>query len=171
MARKTNTTDPGTEMEQLGRVLSDDDLRAIDTFADAVAFATERFGAIESAADVLGSGFAVVDKARLVGKRFLAVYWRFYQGRYGDTAAVFCVTASPFAFGEDGKPMHRAIINDGGAGIYQTLSEYSDRKGRNGGLMAEDGLTASNYEVEIDGELTPATTYYISTAALPAVNV
>src|SRR3954454_1722301 len=72
-------------------VFSDDSLRDLATFDDAIRLAQEQFGEIVSVSEEIGDGFTVLStdaKGMLVGVPCLALEWEFYPGDYGDKGFV-----------------------------------------------------------------------------------
>jgi hypothetical protein len=141
---------------------TEDQLREIASFDDALALTAEAHGSIEIASEVLGDGFAVIDnKDVLIGVPFIAMGWQFYDGIGGQFAAIRVVT----------KDNKKYIVNDGSTGIRAQLERYQQRTGRCGGMYVGKGLRKSTYEVQLpdkNGDLraSMATTYYLDTAAV-----
>lgn len=118
----------------------DAELRGLTDYEQAVKQAADLYGGIDDVSKEIGNGFAVLakdDKARLVGKPFVALFWTFNAGDYGDYFATM------FAISPDGA---KFIINDGSSGVYAQLRDYSvTHDGRMGGLSVPAGLRASEY--------------------------
>ena len=122
--------------------MSDESLRALTSFDEALALATDVHGGVEVAADVLGNGFAILkdeNKYRLVGVPLLFLDWRFNQGDMGEFVSAYVVARN-----EDGT-IAKYVLNDGSSGICKTLRTYTDNTGRSGGLAARHGLRFSDY--------------------------
>lgn len=154
-----------TEQMSGGRsAFTEEDLRAITTFDEAIALATAEHGAAVYADEVLGDGFALLStdgKARLVGVPLCFMEWSFYDGEFGGKF----VAARVVARGPSGN-VERYILNDGSTGICDQLAKFQLNKGRNGNLIARYGLRRSDYEyTDESGKTKPATTYYIDTSA------
>lgn len=116
---------------------TDADLRMIKSAEDAMRFATEQAGLVESIADELGTGFVVLeDKDTLVGTSFVILFFDFLEGDFGEFATMFIVTTNE-------KPERRLIVNDGSTGIYHQLQELA--KKRNVGWAVPRGLSMSDY--------------------------
>lgn len=148
----------GTDMPEKTRnsdVYDVMDLRSISSFEDALALVQEKMGETVNAEKELGTGFRVLngpDKDRLLGVTFIVLSMDFNEGDQGPFVSFLCVTE------EGGK----YVVNDGSTGIYKTLEEYHVRGGKPGGLLVNGGLRKSEYDKEIDGRMTKATTYYLN---------
>jgi hypothetical protein len=146
-------------------VFSEDSLREIQNFDDAIRLAQAQFGNIASVSEEIGDGFVVLstdEKAILVGIPCLALEWEFWPGNHGDKGFVSIRLVARMPGGVMGK----YIINDGSTGVMRQLKDYTDRTGRRGALMLPGGLRASEYQKTLDnGEVTDATTYYLDVAA------
>lgn len=145
------------------RMWSDNDLREIGSFEDAIAAAGPN---VYDSADEIGSGFRVLeDKDQLLKVPFFALEWRFNPGKYvndyGEKTDFVSITLVT-------KYNDKYILNDGSTGIAAQLRDFSDRTGAYGGLMCRNGLRVSrDYEVRIPdgkgGEKTIlGTTYYLA---------
>lgn len=139
-------------------------LSEVSSFDDALRLMEETYGAgaIALASDVLGDGFALLEeKDQLIGVPCAFISWKESLGDFGPFIAARVVT-------QDNR---KVVIIDGGSGIYSQLSDFSQKFGRDGGLVARKGLRRSDYEYDdVDkktGETVkrPATTYYIDTSA------
>lgn len=114
----------------------DQDLREINSFADALALAETMNETVLSISEELGSGFALLDdKDKLVKTDFVVIQWRFTAGDFGGFVSAACVTAGGDKF----------IINDGSTGIMSQLMELSNKHKRFGGLRVHSGLRKSAY--------------------------
>lgn len=120
--------------------VSDDDLRGITSYEDALALAEAINGTVTDISERLGSGFELLDnkdKSKLEGKGFIALLWRFTKGDFGMFASMALVTV-------DGE---RYIVNDGSAGIMRQLAELSSAVNPVfGGLRVPRGLRMSDYK-------------------------
>jgi hypothetical protein len=115
---------------------SDDQLREVGSFQDAIDLAAEQYGVVQDFAEEYGTGFDLLDdKSQLVGKELLLMQWRINDGDYGGFASVVGVTKDGLKF----------IINDGSTGIFKQLYEISATSDRNGGLRVRKGLRRSEY--------------------------
>lgn len=120
---------------------TDDQLRAIGSFDDAIRLAAEIHGDVINAAEEMGTGFTVLDsddKGILEGVELLFQGWSFNKG----TKSEMFVSAEVVT--RDGR---KFIVNDSSAGIYAQLKDLSARTARFGGLYVPKGLSASVYEV------------------------
>lgn len=149
-----------------GPKFDDETLLSLDSFDAALKLAQETFGGeVVSAEETLGNGFTILNgeaKNVLCGVPCVFLGWNFNAGDVGEFVSAQVVARMP------GGGMLKAIINDGGTGIYKQLLEFTNRNnGRMGGLMARGGLTRSDYKYKDpnSGEERPATTYYINTSA------
>ncbi|HET7414754.1 MAG TPA: hypothetical protein VFI97_03560 [Arthrobacter sp.] len=142
--------------------------REITSFDQALALARETYGTIEAASAALGDGFELIDKkdkGQFVGVPFVILSFSFAKsevGSKGEFVSMRIVTDKN----------RKAVLNDGGAGIYEQLREYRAATGRDGGLYVGRGLRVSEYDYETgdtdeNGEpiLKEAKTYYLDTAA------
>lgn len=149
------------EIELAKRSLTPEQLKGIDSY-DAV-FADE-FGEYIDSSD-LGDGFAMGDKAQLVGKEFAIIDWEYGKNNdYGNQFIIVrLVTKDPF---------QKLIITDGSTGIMRQLEMmYNLSKGKIKKVRCRAGLRASEYWVDdvtgqpVDesyaGKKKKATTYYI----------
>lgn len=140
--------------------LSNDDLRNIATFDDAMALFN---GDVHTADSELGDGFELLkEKDRLIGDPCLFISWSFSEGDHGEFVSARVIAKSGGKY----------VVNDGSTGLCSQLREYTDSHGgRNGGLLSRRGLRKSEYTYdETDpktGEIKtkPAVTYYIDTSA------
>ena len=143
----------------------DSDLAAIDSF-QSVLDSFKSLGLMPESMSDYGTGFEICkNKDRLVDTDLVIVEWRFNHSEVG-TEGVFVSAAVVTKNGE------KWILNDGGTGIYQQLRLVTDQRNKAGhphpqaALMVRGGLTKSEYTYEDEkGKRTPATTYYLNTAA------
>ena len=89
------------------------------------------------------------DKAKLVGKKFLAVQWKFHQSKEylnSEFVSVYLITADTI----DGE--NTFVINDGSTGICQQLRNLTDTRTEAGhktpysGALVKGGLKLSEYD-------------------------
>jgi hypothetical protein len=139
-------------------------LSEVSSFDDALRLMEETYGsgAIALASDALGDGFQLLEeKDQLIGVPCAFISWRESLGDFGPFVAARVVT-------QDNR---KVVIIDGGSGIYQQLSEFSQKFGRDGGLVARKGLRRSDYTYTDVDKVTgqpverPASTHYIDTSA------
>lgn len=158
----TTPTDEGTVAVQ--HKISAAQLSEVVSFDDALRLMEETYGegAVALASDALGDGFSLLEeKDQLIGVPCAFISWRESLGDFGPFVAARVVT-------QDNR---KVVIIDGGSGIYAQLSEFSQKFGRDGGLVARKGLRRSDYTYtdtdKKSGETVerPATTYYIDTSA------
>jgi hypothetical protein len=119
--------------------ITDDALRAVKSFEDAINLAAAQHGDIEDYAEKYGTGFDVLeDKSILVKQDLLFMEWRFRDGDFvGGFVSVVGITAKGEKF----------VINDGGSGLFEDLKHITADTGRNGGLRIKKGLRESVYEI------------------------
>jgi len=145
----------------------DEMLRSITSIDDAFAALAELGTDVVDIADVIGSGFSLLDdkdKGRLVGVPMLLIAWAFSPGLYGQFVTTFVITAT----GE------KYIVNDGSTGICKQLAEFTGVSGRQNGLRVMKGLRRSDYLIDkatkepvgrdFAGETEPASTFYLDTS-------
>jgi len=108
---------------------------------------------------ISGSPYEVVKKDVLVDVPFAIIDVREYEGKFGPTVAVACIT-------QDNR---RLVFNDGSTGVMSQLKDIIAQTGRRGGFICPNGLRASSFEyqpTDFDGQPMgnpiPATTYYIA---------
>lgn len=148
---------------EIVRLISNEQLKGIQSFEDAIALAQEIYGELASS-DELGNGFVMVEKETLLGVPFVVV----------DTS----VKPSE-KFKRDGQPSlwaiiravtkdhKKVIITDGSTGLCQQIIQWRTEKGKTGGFMAFHGLRKSEYEyTDEKGNTSPATTYYIDESGI-----
>jgi hypothetical protein len=155
-ASKTSTIDgesfPGqvtdSELDSIptdmlvSKTFTDDDLRSLTSFDQALALTEQTHGEIVDAERELGNGFRVLDnkdKAKLVGVPVILMDWTFNDGNFGKFVSVYLVSKN-----EDGS-IGRWILNDGSTGIAAVLAEYTNKTDRRGGLLVRGGLRFSEY--------------------------
>lgn len=139
----------------------DDILSGIQSFDDALRILADEGIVIDHAPDVIGNGFAILkDKNILTGVECLVMEWNFNSGEQGEFVSAYVVAKMPGTSSPS-----RFILNDGGSGIYKQLKAYTRKTGKLRGLHVPRGLTRSDYEKEIDGKMTAATTFYLDTSA------
>ncbi len=153
---------PDTEIEKVvRRQLTPEQLANIQSYDDIFG---DEFGEYLDSSD-LGDGFAMGDKANLVGKEFAIVDWEY--GKNNDFGNPFVivrlVTKDPF---------QKLIITDGSTGIMRQLELIHQlSKGKIKRVKCRNGLRASEYWVDdvtgqpvgddYAGKKKKATTYYI----------
>ena len=176
MASKSAKSDAGTETAAKriadeipaelvkGNSWTEEQLREVTTFEDALRLTEETFGVIAAADEVLGDGFTLLrsdQKDLLTGRPMLLMEWSFYEGDFGGNfAAIRAVVQNP------DKSVSRYIFNDGSAGICEQLARYTKRTGITGGLVVRQGLRRSDYTyTDEEGNERPASTYYLDVSA------
>lgn len=152
---------PDAEIEVVKRQLTSEQLANISSYDDVFG---EEFGQYVDASD-LGDGFAMGDKADLVGKEFAIIDWEYGKNNdYGNPFVIVrLVTKEPF---------RKLIITDGGTGIMRQLELiHQMSKGKVKKVLCKGGLRASEYWVDdvtgkpvgddYAGKKKKAVTYYI----------
>lgn len=150
----------GTDLAGLNRTSNrydETELRGITSFDDALRLADEKFGGVESASKIMGTGFSVLDtslKQTLIGVTFIILSMDFNEGDQGPFVSLLVVD-------RDGR---RYVVNDGSTGIYAQCEEYAIRTGDQWKpLRVDGGLRKSEYDKVLDnGEVTHAVTYYLN---------
>ena len=144
-------------------VFTDNILATMTDFNSAVEIFQTAGVSVESFDDY-GTGFKVTEKERLIGVPMVLVEWRFNAGKYGEN---FVSVAAVTKHGD------KVIFNDGSTGIRAQLEMVTEQRiGKShptpqAGLLVENGLTRSDYEVDLPnakGEIvpTPASTFYLA---------
>jgi|SRR5882672_167254 len=145
------------------REISDMELAEVSTFEEALNLANDIYGGISAAHEEMGTGFEVLDKeekGQLVGAQCFFLQWAFHVGDMGEF-----VSANVIVRNSDGS-VRKVVVNDGSTGIYKQLAEYTEKTGKQGGLLVKNGLRRSDYKyTDKDGQQKPATTFYIDTSA------
>lgn len=132
---------------------NDDVLRAIKSFADVQQLFADAKVPVVDYSETFGNGFSLLDdKNALVKTEFMIIEHKQTDGDYGTFTVMHVVTLKGDKF----------IVIDGGTGIHAQCVEMA-AKGVTQGIHVRNGLTRSDYEKELDGKMTPATTYYLST--------
>ena len=135
-----------SELEKINK-LSDATLNSLKTVDDAV----RALGVTDqSDLDWNDSQWILLeDKAKLVGKKFLAVQWKFHQSKEylnSEFVSVYLITADTI----DGE--NTFVINDGSTGICQQLRNLTDTRLDAGhktpysGALVKGGLKLSEYD-------------------------
>lgn len=162
VARRRALDDIVPEIMGSSSSFSEDLLRTAESFDDFVRLTQDTHGEIADAGLEIGDGFSLLnDKNILVGRPCLFMEWTF---RAGDFAAPYVSVRVVAQF--HGGALGKFIFNDGSTGIAEQLAKYQKNTGKTGGLAVKQGLRRSDYEVEIDGRMSPATTFYIDTATV-----
>jgi len=159
----------GTDIIQSSTLFDDEALTNIVGWNDAAILLDSVGVPAESMADY-GTGFAVVDKSRLIGVDLLLLQWRFNEGDYEKGfVSVEAVT----------RTNEKVIFNDGSTGIRDQLQTVTAQRLAAGhphpqaGLTVPGGLTKSAYFYNEDtGERStkaregkgwiPASSYYLA---------
>jgi hypothetical protein len=117
-----------------------------------------------SAGVVLGDGYAIVNKAELVGKAMILNSYSFYEsvqdGEVTEFVSATAILQTPIAI--SGDLVNKVRFNDGGTGVYSQLKSMFEKDGFKP-ILAKKGLSASHYTHEKHGQ---STTYYIDTSAV-----
>lgn len=148
------------------RMMSVSELHDIASMDDAVAYFRQVTGEdVVEAREEIGDGFDYLDnKDLLVGRPLLFLQW---ENRFSatftdkDGQPLRVIQAWVVVSVKDG--IRKVRISDFSTGICQQLWEYTERKGRAGGLAAPKGLRKSEFPyVDPDtGARSVAATYYI----------
>lgn len=99
------------------------------------------------------------DKSKLVDVPFMIADVRHYDGQFGGAVAVMLITQQPLP----GFDSCNYVINDGSTGLYQQVVNMIYNAKQKTGILCKRGLRASSYDYEApDGNIIPATTYYVA---------
>lgn len=140
--------------------ISESQLRDIVCFSDAISLVESVYGAVALSSEVLGDGFTLVEKDKLLDEPFVLVDYTVHTSKTNfdengeglKFVTVRCVT----------KEDKRVAFNDGSTGVAQQLRDLAARE-IYGGIYVQNGLRASEYEVlDAKGRKSSATTYYLS---------
>lgn len=153
---------PTTEVVKTERLFTEDELRNIGSFDDAMALLTDKLGAeVYDASTEIGDGFDMLEnKDKLIENAFVAVSWTFsesddYHNEDGSPSK-FVVMRVVTSRGE------KYIITDGSTGMCKQMLNFTARTGKLSGLVVKGGLRKSTYKTVIDGVSTPGVTYYLN---------
>jgi len=141
-------------------LFSDDQLAAIQSWADAEKLVAAAGVPVENFDDY-GTGFKVLeDKGKLIKEPFVILEHRFSQGDKGLFASLVIVVKST---------NQKLIINDGSTGIRDQLLKVDEKRTEKGidvriPIVVPNGLRVSEYDYADDktGEVSRAKTYYLS---------
>lgn len=113
-------------------------------------------GQITDSVNVFGDGVKLVDKAKLVDTEFILLETReVYNKKTGEL--------DYFNFLGILRNGNKFCFNDGSTGCMKQAQEFEAKNGSlPAGIYCQRGLRSSTYEVEVDGKLTEATTYYFA---------
>lgn len=141
-----------------------EDLQNLKEWGDLDAFVAQYGIDVLPADQTLGDGFGILkDKHKLVGVPMMILEWRTNTGDNTKGAGGF--TSMRVVAKADNNSMLKYIVNDGSQGIHKQLTEFTESRKVRGGLFVKKGLSASDYEVEVDGVMKPVTTFYLDTSA------
>lgn len=153
------------EIVKLNTYFSDDVIGEIETWDQLGSYISEQEILLEHVSQY-GSGLKVLEKKeRLIEVPFMILDYRFHEGKQGEFASVAIMTKLPIEV--DGQPHSKFVVNDGSTGIKDQLKRIEEERVAKGNdmrrpLYCPKGLRKSTYEVEVDGETTEATTYYLA---------
>lgn len=142
-------------------VVSDSQLSGIDSWDDAISLVNDVFGgAVVEADKEIGIGFAVLSKAQkhsLIGVPMMILKGEQYKTEKGSKG----IFTSLYIVTKDGRKL---IVNDGGSGIHEQVTELWTRKPekRRHPILVRNGLRVSTYDHEVYG---PSETFYLDTSA------
>jgi hypothetical protein len=151
---KTDVTpvDPTSRDGGVGAI----DIRGMDLSQDLRTVAEIRDSGlvVSIAKDVLGDGYRLAEKEKLVGVPFFILAARFTidQATLREFVSIKVLTE---------KTEERFVVNDGGTGIFDQMKDR-ENKGIPLPIYCENGLRQSDYVFEHeDGTKSPATTFYL----------
>lgn len=117
--------------------------------------ATAEFQYVADAADAFGDGVKLVkDKHTLIDQEFMVLEIREVQDKN-----TFAEYVNILAIARNG---NKFCFNDGSTGVAQQARDWVQRTGQTGGIYCQRGLRVSEYEVEVDGRLQKAETFYFA---------
>lgn len=154
--KETKST-PSADIVQ-SSVFSENSLRTIESFDDALALATAAHGSVVDAANEMGDGFSLItDLKPFVGVPVVLLEWTFRDGDFGTYVSIRFVART------QGGGVVKGIYNDGSTGIMAQLQKYSEETRRSGGLATRNGFRVSEYTYDDGkGNTRPASTWYIA---------
>lgn len=145
----------GTEVEKttVPNKFSTEDYAAIDSFDAAIALASGVYGDVLSAEDVpeFSDGFRVAteqDKRNMDGVPLFLVDWKFLDSDYGVEGDKFVVVHA-VTRNNDGS-VTKWVLTDGSTGIARDLKNFTEKTGRDGGMLFKGGLRVSDYQTDKD---------------------
>jgi hypothetical protein len=113
-------------------------------------------GNIQDSVNTFGDGVKLVEKKELIDREFILLECRpVYNKKTGelDYLNFLCIARNGNKF----------CFNDGSTGCMRQAQEIEERTGElPEGIYCQRGLRSSTYEVEVDGKLQEATTYYFA---------
>ena len=140
--------------------ISESQLREIACFNDAIALVENVYGGVRLSSEVLGDGFTLVEKDKLLGVPFVLIDYTVHTSKTNfdeNGEGLKFVTARCVTEGDK-----RVAFNDGSTGVAQQLCDLSAR-GIHGGIYVQNGLRVSEYEaIDDKGRKSSASTYYLS---------
>lgn len=143
---------------------SDEQLSSIESFDDVTALLAAEGITLDSADEVLGNGFTILDKdekGMLVGIPLVCLSWQFNAGDNGEFVSINIVAKMP-----GNVVPSKFVVNDGSTGIRDQLKAYSNKTGKFAGLTVKRGFRRSDYPyTDADGKTRTATTFYLDTSA------
>jgi hypothetical protein len=150
--RELNRASGGeVEKASVPNKFSTEDYAAIGSFDDAIALASGVYGDILSAEDVpeFSDGFRVAteqDKRNMVGVPLFLVDWKFLDSDYGVEGDKFVVIHAVTRNDDGG--VTKWVITDGSTGIARDLRNFTEKTGRDGGMLFKGGLSISEYQTD-----------------------
>ena len=151
-------------MSEIAKRLSDETLANLTTVDQAIsALGLTSADQLEWDSNV----YQLTDKSKLVGKKFLAVQWKFHESsEYAGNqfVSVYVITADPI----DGNTQF--IFNDGSTGVCRQLEQLTEKRlsekhpSPYGGALVKSGLSLSEYDRvdEAGKSLGKGKTYYLA---------
>lgn len=105
---------------------------------------------------VFGDGVKLIEKAKLEGVEFILLECReVWNRKTGERDYI-----NFLVMGRNGA---KACFNDGSTGCMAQADGYKQTRGAfPAGIYCEKGLRSSTYEVEVDGKIQEATTFYFA---------
>lgn len=113
-------------------------------------------GNIADSVDLFGDGIKLVEKKDLIDREFMLLECReVYSKKTGELEYLnfLCILRNGNKF----------CFNDGSTGCMKQAQDIAERTGSlPEGVYCQRGLRSSTYEVEVDGKLQEATTFYFA---------
>jgi len=134
-------------------VVAKTDWSQVDSWDKAIAHFK---GQVADSAEVFGDGVKLVEKSLLEGQEFILLECReVFNKKTGARDYINFLVV--------GRNGAKACFNDGSTGCMAQADTYKDTRGSfPSGIYCQKGLRSSTYEVEVDGKMQEATTYYFA---------
>ncbi len=147
-------------------IFSEKELASFESFDDVLKHTIAKDIQVDNIS-IYGSGFVVLDsKEKLIENQFVILEYHFSQGKQGEFVSLLIMARNPVTV--NGKSVSKLVVNDGSTGIRDQMRMIEERRTENGvplnrPIFVENGLRKSTYTIEVNGEETEATTFYLAT--------